>query len=66
MPDFTAEVIQVTSDGRPAEVVFEFHVPLEDETLRWVYFVGGRMEQVCRGRPLLVCRLSHPYVNIRI
>lgn len=45
MPDFTAEVLQVTSDGRPAEVVFEFKVPLEDETLRWVYFVGGRMEE---------------------
>ena len=44
MPDFTAEVLEVTSDGRPAEVVFEFQVPLEDETLRWVYIVNGRME----------------------
>ena len=34
--DFTAEVRSITADGRPAEVAFQFHMPLESKELRWL------------------------------
>ena len=37
---FRATVLSVTADGRPKEVAFEFDVPLEDPSLRWVTFQG--------------------------
>jgi hypothetical protein len=40
----SAEVVAMTEDGRPAEVVFRFDVPLEDPSLRWLYFHHGRFE----------------------
>jgi hypothetical protein len=40
----SAEVVAMTEDGRPAEVVFRFDVPLEDPSLRWLYFQRGRFE----------------------
>jgi hypothetical protein len=34
----TIEVTQLTADGRPAEATFRFDVPLEDRSLRWLYW----------------------------
>lgn len=36
----TASVTALTADGRPAEVRFEFAVPLEDPSLRWLQWTG--------------------------
>ena len=36
----TATVTALTDDGRPAEVSFQFDVPLEDQSLRWLYWNG--------------------------
>lgn len=36
----TVHVLAVTTDGQPQEVVFEFDVPLEDPSLRFVGWVG--------------------------
>jgi len=33
----------VTADGRPLEVAFHFHQPLEDPALRWLYWKDGRL-----------------------
>lgn len=35
-PDFDAEVRAVTDDGRPTEVAYRFHQPLESSEYRWV------------------------------
>ncbi len=40
----TAEVIELTDDGRPAEVAFRFEVPLEDESLVWLRYRNRRFE----------------------
>ena len=40
----TAEVAELTADNRPAEVWFQFDVPLEDPSLRWLCFRNGRFE----------------------
>ncbi len=45
MPDFTAEVLEITADGRPAEVAFTFDEPLESDRLRWVYFRDGLLHE---------------------
>ena len=37
----TAEVVEITEDGEPREVVFRFGVPLEDASLRWVLWEDG-------------------------
>ena len=34
----TAEVTELTDDGRPADVRFRFDVPLEDPSLRWLCY----------------------------
>ena len=39
-----AEVVELTDDGRPAEVVFRFDVPLEDRSLLWLCFRAGHFE----------------------
>lgn len=36
--DFTVEVLEVTPDGRPAAAVFHFHRPLQDPSLRFMFF----------------------------
>lgn len=55
-PDFTAEVRSITPDGRPLQVAFTFHAPLESAEYRWLTFrqtdidefhlppVGGRID----------------------
>ncbi|MGB2986365.1 MAG: hypothetical protein WBE26_10825 [Phycisphaerae bacterium] len=37
----TVEVTALTVDGRPAEAAFRFAVPLEDPSLRWLYWKDG-------------------------
>ena len=37
----TVEVIDVTEDGRPAEVSFQFNVDLEDPSLMWLQWNDG-------------------------
>ena len=38
-------VKELTEDGRPAKVLFRFHVPLEDPSLKWVYLEGGKFKE---------------------
>jgi hypothetical protein len=38
----TMEIVALTDDGRPREVLFHFAVPLEDPSLRWFQWVGER------------------------
>ncbi|MBU0718720.1 MAG: hypothetical protein KJ749_10765 [Planctomycetes bacterium] len=40
----TVTVTELTDDGRPAEALFQFSVPLEDPTLRWLYWNGRGYE----------------------
>jgi hypothetical protein len=40
----TAEVTELTTDGRPAEVAFHFDVPLADDSLIWPCDRGGTFE----------------------
>ncbi len=40
----TAIVTELTEDGRPAEALFRFAVPLEDSSLRWIKWKDGRFE----------------------
>jgi hypothetical protein len=37
----TVEVTDLTEDGRPAEATFRFAVPLEDASLRWLFWQEG-------------------------
>ena len=41
LSDMTAEVLTLTPDRRPDEVSFQFTVPLEDESLRWLAWMDG-------------------------
>jgi hypothetical protein len=41
----TAEVSELTPDGRPAEVAFHFDIPLEDDSLIWLCDRGGTFER---------------------
>jgi hypothetical protein len=41
----TATVTALTKDGRPAVVSFRFDVPLEDPSLRWLYWDGDDFAQ---------------------
>jgi hypothetical protein len=41
LSDMRARVLEVTADGRPAEVDFTFAVPLEDPSLMWTRVRGG-------------------------
>jgi hypothetical protein len=38
LPPLTVEVINVDRDGKATDVLFSFAVPLEDESLNWVWF----------------------------
>jgi hypothetical protein len=41
----TAEVEELTSDRRPAAVAFRFDVPLEDDSLVWIYEKDGHFDR---------------------
>ncbi len=36
MVDFTIQIRSITTDGRPAQMAFRFHKPLNDPSYRWV------------------------------
>jgi len=38
----SAEVTELSADGRPAEVTFRFLVPLEDTMLKWLKWEDGK------------------------
>ena len=40
------EVLQTTADGQPAAARFEFDVPLEDDSLRWLRWREGQFEEL--------------------
>lgn len=42
-PDYRAEVVRLTSDGRPACVSFRFRQPLEDPSYQWLYWKDRRL-----------------------
>jgi hypothetical protein len=42
LSDVTIEVTKITEDGRPASIACHFRVPLEDRSLRWLRWQGGR------------------------
>jgi hypothetical protein len=42
-PDYIAEIRSVTSDGRPGVVAFRFRKPLEDRSLRWLYWKDAEL-----------------------
>jgi len=44
-PDYEAEILGVTRDGRPASVAFRFRRPLEDPSLRWLYWNHRHLEE---------------------
>lgn len=46
LPGITAQVTQLTADGRPAEVNFMFDTPLEAGSLRWLLWQNGRFEPI--------------------
>jgi hypothetical protein len=41
---FVARIAEITEDGRPVAVQFQFTVPLEDDSLRWVSWEGVGFE----------------------
>jgi len=38
-------VKELTEDGRPAKVLFRFHVALENPSLKWIYWESGKFKQ---------------------
>jgi hypothetical protein len=42
LTNFAVRIIEVTDDGRPEEVAFEFAVPLDDASLLWMQWKDGR------------------------
>lgn len=44
-PDYQAEILEVTPDGRPSSVSFRFHRPLEDPALKWLYWKDDRLQE---------------------
>jgi hypothetical protein len=43
--DFEVRVTEVTSDGRPAAASFRFHLPLDDDSLRWLFWKDGALRE---------------------
>jgi hypothetical protein len=43
--DFEVQVTDVTSDGRPSAASFRFHLPLDDDSLRWLYWKDGALRE---------------------
>ena len=42
LPNVTIEVLSLTPDARPAAIACRFSVPLEDASLRWIFWEKGR------------------------
>jgi hypothetical protein len=43
--DFVVRVTEVTSEGRPSAASFQFHLPLDDDSLRWLYWKDGALRE---------------------
>jgi hypothetical protein len=59
----TAQVNELTPDGRPAEVAFRFAVPLSDSSLRWLRWDDGKyvaFEPPAVGGSMVVAALKLP------
>ncbi len=50
--DMDVQISRITSDGRPAEVIFRFRASLEDPSLRWFQIKDGRLQ------PLIVPQIG--------
>ena len=62
--DVTAEIVSVTSDGRPERVAFRFATPLEDPSLRWLRWLDGiyvAFEPPGEGESVLLPAASVPF-----
>jgi len=75
LPGLTATVSIVTDDGRPAEVRYEFSVPLEDKSLRWLtwtsegfaaFILPSPGETISLKRLPLLWWLVNPFENQRL
>jgi len=44
-PDFDVEVRKITADGRPAEALFRFKLPLQHHSLRFLYLASNGFHQ---------------------
>ncbi|MCP4702966.1 MAG: hypothetical protein GY865_00020 [candidate division Zixibacteria bacterium] len=42
LSDLNIKVLSITSDGRPESIACQFRVPLEDNSLRWIFWQDGR------------------------
>lgn len=40
-PIMRLQVVETTSDGRPAAILFHFNEPLEDASVQWIYWKDG-------------------------
>ncbi len=45
LPIMRCHVVETTTDGRPAKVLFHFNVPLEDASLQWLYWEDGEFRK---------------------
>ncbi len=45
LPSASITIKELTEDGRPAEILFRFRVPLEDQSLKWIYWEGGKFKE---------------------
>ena len=63
LPGLTVEVLAVDEAGSPSEAAFAFDVPLEDRTLRWIYWDWPRRHFVVFSPPPVgqVVRLDGPF-----
>ncbi|HEV2972423.1 MAG TPA: hypothetical protein VGY55_20795 [Pirellulales bacterium] len=45
LPSMRITIVEMTPDARPAAVLFQFNVPLEDASLQWVYWESGSFRE---------------------
>jgi len=45
LPSMRITIVEMTRDARPAAVLFEFNVPLEDASLQWICWESGRFRE---------------------
>jgi hypothetical protein len=64
-PDFTAEIRSVAGDGRPTQVAFRFRLPLEDPSLRWLYWTRAGLVAFPLPGPgeSVLVRRANPFVG---
>jgi hypothetical protein len=45
LPSMKITIVEMTSDARPAAVLFQFNMPLEDASLQWVCWDSGKFRK---------------------